>query len=259
VGAERARDLVGRRPRPPAPPASDAEAWAAAHGVLDEEGSAARAARDRADPSAAARAFAEALDLREALFDVLSASVRGAPAPPGRLATVNAALAAHASPPRLEPGAERLELRWGPEDSVLGPVLRSAAELLTGPELARVRECPGSPGKACGWLFVDRTKNGSRIWCVGTLCGNRTRAHRRYRASATPASTAADLPPRPAPAAPRCLRPWRARRDPRRGGGPGAGGPSGGCRTHRSWSTSDACRSGSCRRTRARTPGWHRA
>jgi predicted RNA-binding Zn ribbon-like protein len=43
-----------------------------------------------------------------------------------------------------------------------------------------VRECPGSPGKACGWLFVDRTKNGSRIWCVGTLCGNRTRAHRRY-------------------------------------------------------------------------------
>jgi predicted RNA-binding Zn ribbon-like protein len=44
-----------------------------------------------------------------------------------------------------------------------------------------VRECPGSPGKACGWLFVDRTKNGNRIWCVGTACGNRTRAHRRYR------------------------------------------------------------------------------
>jgi predicted RNA-binding Zn ribbon-like protein len=161
--------------------AADLVSWAGEHGILDEKASAARAARDRRDPSGAARAFAEAIDLREALFEVLSASVRGVPPPPGDLATVNAGLAAHASPPRLEPGPERLELRWGPGDSVLGPVLRSAAELLTGPELPRLRECPGSPGKACGWLFVDRTKNGSRIWCVGTLCGNRTRAHRRYR------------------------------------------------------------------------------
>jgi predicted RNA-binding Zn ribbon-like protein len=160
---------------------ADLVAWAAGHGVLDEEQAAARAARDRRDPSAAARAFAEAIDVREALFEALSAGVRGELPLRDHLATVNAALGAHASPPRLEPGPERLELRWGPEDSILGPVLRSAAELLTGPELPRLRECPGSPGKACGWLFVDTTKNGSRIWCVGTLCGNRTRAHRRYR------------------------------------------------------------------------------
>ncbi len=81
---------------------------------------------------------------------------------------------------RLEPDGERLALHWGAQDSILAPVLRSAAELLTGSDLARLRECPGSPGRACGWLFVDRTKNASRIWCVGALCGNRTRAHRRY-------------------------------------------------------------------------------
>jgi len=160
--------------------AADLVAWAAEHGVLDEDAAAARATRDRRDPSGAARAFAEAIDVREALFEVLSAGVRGVPSAPEPLATVNAALAAHASPPRLEPRPGGLTLRWGADDSILGPVLRSAAELLTGPDLARVRECPGSPGKACGWLFVDRTKNGSRIWCVGTLCGNRTRAHRRY-------------------------------------------------------------------------------
>jgi len=119
--------------------------------------------------------------VREALFEVLSAGVCGVPPAPDRLATVNAAIAAHASPPRLRPRDGGLVLRWGADDSILGPVLRSAAELLTGPDLARVRECPGSPGKACGWLFVDRTKNGSRIWCVGTLCGNRTRAQRRHR------------------------------------------------------------------------------
>jgi predicted RNA-binding Zn ribbon-like protein len=161
--------------------AADLVAWAAAHAVLDEQGAAAREARDRRDPSGAARAFAEAVDVREALFEVLSASVRGVLPPAADLATVNAGLAAHASPPRLAAGAERLDVRWGPDDSILGPVLRSAAELLTGPDLERLRECPGSPGKACGWLFVDRTKNGSRIWCVGTLCGNRTRAHRRYK------------------------------------------------------------------------------
>jgi predicted RNA-binding Zn ribbon-like protein len=161
--------------------AADLVAWAAEHGILAEQQATARAARDRRDPSGAARAFAEAIDLREALFEVLSASVRGALPPPAALATVNAGVAAHASPPRLAAGPERLEVRWGPDDSILGPVLRSAAELLTGPDLERLRECPGSPGKACGWLFVDRTKNGSRVWCVGTLCGNRTRAHRRYQ------------------------------------------------------------------------------
>lgn len=160
---------------------ADLVAWATEHGILDAERAAARVARDRRDPSAAARAFAEAIDVREALFETLSAGVRGELPPDEDLATVNAALGDHASPPRLEPGPERLELRWGAEDSILGPVLRSAAELLTGPDLVRLRECPGSPGKACGWLFVDTTKNGSRIWCVGTLCGNRTRAHRRYR------------------------------------------------------------------------------
>ena len=132
-------------------------------------------------PSGAARAFAEAIDLREALFEVLATSARGALQPARDLATVNAGLAAHASPPRLEPGPERLDLRWGAATSILGPVLRSATELLTGPDLPRLRECPGSPGRACGWLFVDRTKNGSRVWCVGALCGNRTRAHRRYK------------------------------------------------------------------------------
>ncbi len=160
--------------------AADLVAWAGEHGVLGEQERARRLAQLRRDPSAAAQAFAEAIAVREALFDVLSAGARGGLPPRGDLATVNAALAAHASPPRLEPDGERLALHWGAQDSILAPVLRSAAELLTGSDLARLRECPGSPGRACGWLFVDRTKNASRVWCVGALCGNRTRAHRRY-------------------------------------------------------------------------------
>jgi predicted RNA-binding Zn ribbon-like protein len=159
----------------------DLVAWALAHDVVDEDGAGDLARRGREDPAGAARELARAVEVREALFEVLSSAVRGAPAPQDPLARVNAALAADASPPQLHPQDGRLALRWGAQASILGPVLRSAAELVSGPELARVRECPGSPGKACGWLFVDRTKNGNRIWCVGAACGNRTRAHRRYR------------------------------------------------------------------------------
>src|SRR5262249_28188478 len=66
-------------------------------------------------------------------------------------------------------------------DAILLPVLESAHELLTGPELARIRRC-GAPD--CGWLFVDRSRNGKRRWCRMDGCGAREKM-RRYRARAS--------------------------------------------------------------------------
>ena len=40
------------------------------------------------------------------------------------------------------------------------------------------KECPGGPGKACGYQFVDETRDRSRRWCSGAARGNRTRLHR---------------------------------------------------------------------------------
>jgi predicted RNA-binding Zn ribbon-like protein len=77
---------------------------------------------------------------------------------------------------------------------VLGPVARSAGDLLVGPELGRLKECPGSPGRPCGFLFVDRTRNDSRRWCSGATCGNRTRLHRHYARSGA-AGPDASVPP----------------------------------------------------------------
>ena len=54
----------------------------------------------------------------------------------------------------------------------LWPVVRSAADLLTGPSLERVKRCPG---EGCGWLFLDTSRNGSRRWCDMASCGNRAR------------------------------------------------------------------------------------
>ena len=61
--------------------------------------------------------------------------------------------------------------------TVLAPALWSAGDLLTGPQLARVRECANDK---CLWLFLDESKNGTRRWCSMSACGNRAKAHRHY-------------------------------------------------------------------------------
>ena len=50
--------------------------------------------------------------------------------------------------------------------------------LLEQEDRARLRQCQDTD---CGWLFLDRTKNGSRVWCSSADCGNRTRARRHYQ------------------------------------------------------------------------------
>ena len=54
----------------------------------------------------------------------------------------------------------------------------SAWRLLQFDDLTRLRQCHDA---GCGWLFMDRTKNASRVWCSSSDCGNRTRARRHYQ------------------------------------------------------------------------------
>jgi predicted RNA-binding Zn ribbon-like protein len=66
-------------------------------------------------------------------------------------------------------------------ECVLWPVVRAAANLLTSPDAGRLRMCAGPD---CGWLYVDRSRNGLRRWCemqtCGTLAKSRRRAERRH-------------------------------------------------------------------------------
>jgi predicted RNA-binding Zn ribbon-like protein len=55
-------------------------------------------------------------------------------------------------------------------------IVEAGIGLLTSPDLARVKACPG-----CGWLFLDETKNGSRRWCSMRMCGSLAKARRYYR------------------------------------------------------------------------------
>lgn len=77
---------------------------------------------------------------------------------------------------------ERVEARGGnfavaAPDRPLAAVVRSAVELLTSPDLARVKFCPG---EHCGWLFLDTSKSGRRRWCDMSDCGNLDKV-RRFR------------------------------------------------------------------------------
>lgn len=62
---------------------------------------------------------------------------------------------------------------------VTGAIAWSALDLLRGDELSRLKQCPPDE---CHWLFIDRTKNGSRRWCDMGTCGNRAKKM-AYRAA----------------------------------------------------------------------------
>ena len=61
--------------------------------------------------------------------------------------------------------------------SLFAPLVFAAAELLRSGDLARLKACP--PPEGCGWLFIDRSRNGSRTWCNMKTCGNLAKQHRR--------------------------------------------------------------------------------
>ncbi|SNS09549.1 Conserved protein containing a Zn-ribbon-like motif, possibly RNA-binding [Geodermatophilus saharensis] len=171
-------------------------AWAVRERVVDEELSARLADLAARDPRQADAAFGAAVAFRECLYRVLEAVSRSADPDGADLAVVDDRLAA--SRPRLRAGAVpgRLVLdheHLGPPlEALLGPVARSAVELLTGEAASRLRACPGSPGRACGWLFVDATKNGNRRYCVSGLCANRARVSRHRARRRRPAADGGD-------------------------------------------------------------------
>lgn len=73
-------------------------------------------------------------------------------------------------------------LRWRLVARELADVPRvlalSVMDLLQSAELLRLSRCANG---ACGWLFLDRTRNHSRRWCSSGDCGNRDRVRRFYQ------------------------------------------------------------------------------
>jgi predicted RNA-binding Zn ribbon-like protein len=135
-----------------------------------------RALATRTGRTLAVDVHRRAIALRESLYQLLrKPRARAAPS----LALLNTEYRRTAPGLGLEPGNGGYRLKWrstAPAERLIGPIARSAVELLASAELRRVRECAGD---GCGWLFLDNSKAHRRRWCSMQICGNRAKARRR--------------------------------------------------------------------------------
>jgi predicted RNA-binding Zn ribbon-like protein len=140
-------------------------------------------------PEQAAAVFGRALALRAALTRIFRAIARGDTAEQADLEQVRAEYIASLDRARLAPAAGGYGWAWEAGDRSLDQplwaVARSAVELLTTGEPARVKECPGA--NDCGWLFYDTSKNSSRRWCSMEGCGSRVKMRLHYARTRSPA------------------------------------------------------------------------
>lgn len=156
--------------------------WCAHAGLLSARERAALARLAAANPKPAARVLRRALALREAIHGIGVALARRAAPPARALARLNRELALAMGRVRLRQHGDRFALELagsaGSLDCMLAPIVRSAADLLVHAAQDRLKQCPG---EHCGWVFLDRSKNGRRRWCEMEVCGARAKV-RRFRA-----------------------------------------------------------------------------
>ncbi len=146
---------------------------------LDAQTAQRLARRAEQDPRRAAAVYELGIALREAIWGVFSALASGEVPREVDLGLIGDAAAAGRARERLV--YDRNGVGWSlPADGdalerPLWEVACSAADLLTSPELDRVKECAST---TCEWVFLDRSKNRSRRWCDMSDCGNRAKARR---------------------------------------------------------------------------------
>ncbi|HLI07769.1 MAG TPA: ABATE domain-containing protein [Ktedonobacteraceae bacterium] len=160
----------------------DLVAWSRQAGLVTDAGAERLLEEARRNSEEARGVLLRARDLREVMYRIFLAITEGAQPAEADLYTLNAALAKAMAHARVVGRDGGFVWSWedgGCElDSLLWPVIRSAADLLTSSELEAVRVCAAED---CSWLFLDTSKNHTRRWCSMKSCGNRAKARRHYK------------------------------------------------------------------------------
>jgi len=117
------------------------------------------------------RQLLHARELREAIYGLVTCTLRSTPPKKNDLHTLNR----HAAHPGLIPQMSKIAMppSWNslrPFEAVLSTVARDAIDLLCGAQLHRVRECAD---EHCSVLFIDLSRPGKRRWCAMNGCGNK--------------------------------------------------------------------------------------
>jgi len=157
---------------------SDLEAWLAAAGASPRRGVVrALPARERT------RLLAEGHALRETIGELARAKRAGRRPGKGALDRINRVLRAQPRSVELRlsgpAGVERRAVsRPTGSLALLEPIAAAAADLMTGTDADRLRQCDDP---TCVLWFVDTTRNGRRRWCSMARCGNRAKVAAHYR------------------------------------------------------------------------------
>ena len=125
----------------------------------------------------ATQVYKDALQLREALYDLVVNMINREDVSPVTMQMINQWLSRAFSNLELTRFNSHFVLDWKGEnfelESVIWPIIRSFAYLITSEDRKRIKQCGN-----CGYLFVDNSKNKSRRWCSMEICGNRVKARR---------------------------------------------------------------------------------
>jgi len=155
--------------------------WSFEAGVISADEREVLSARAAADPAQAALALRAIHEIRSALYKIIARLIEAQQPDPRDLERFNMALKGALSHRRIEFASPAM--RWTfqaeplPFEYPLWPVLLAAADFLASTDTARVHMCANP---TCGWVFLDRSRNGTRKWCSSTSCGNRLRVRQYY-------------------------------------------------------------------------------
>jgi predicted RNA-binding Zn ribbon-like protein len=159
--------------------------WARRAELVDDAEADAVAIAWDADPGVAHAALCAVKDVREALHTTLLAAMGVEPADDDAGAALDQlhcrwTAATGRSALALDPGGERpvrLVVGVAPAHVIPDRVAQAALDLLHTADFGRLHRCPTDEG-GCGWLFLDRSRNGSRRWCSMSDCGTEVKARR---------------------------------------------------------------------------------
>jgi len=156
----------------------DLARWAQLAGLMPVTQAPGSVARARRHAKEAAEVLRRAIALRRAIRGIFQSVLQKREPKSSDTAALQRELGIARSHQRLKHHGGNFHWTWDDPkalDFMLWAVCSSAEDLLTSPDLARVRECGG---ENCGWMFLDNSRNHSRRWCDMQDCGNRAKVSR---------------------------------------------------------------------------------
>jgi predicted RNA-binding Zn ribbon-like protein len=155
--------------------------WAALTDAFEARSLSMLARMCAAEARGAARALRRVRELREAVSEIIVATIEGKPTPNRALAEMERQLkdAVGASCLTFSDGCAALEIDVASSrlDYPRHILALSAFDLLRAFPAQRVRQCSAP---RCTSIFIDSSRGGQRRWCDMATCGNRAKSRRHY-------------------------------------------------------------------------------